>query len=85
MEVPRGWPAPLAHRNPEPEWLVRIAAKWEIFIDRRVTLRVAFSTIACGSFRLNVSFRRLGPGLSLYIVGLARQGKIESDRIVVII
>ena len=75
---------PLAHRYQSLERPVRIAAKWGIFIDRRVTLRVAISTIACGSLRLNVSFRRLAPSLSLYIVGLTRQGKIESDRIAVI-
>jgi hypothetical protein len=49
----RSAPPPPLSQAERLDW---IAAKWEIYIDRHVTLRVAISTIACGAIRLNPSF-----------------------------
>jgi hypothetical protein len=40
-----------------------MAAKWEIYVNRRFTLRVASHTIDCGALGLNVQFFTLSHNL----------------------
>jgi hypothetical protein len=47
-----------------------MAAKWEICVNRRFTLRVASITIDCGAVGLNVQF--IAPSHNLAVVRVSR-------------